>query len=178
MVGSLGEPLGSLVARDGMQHWLIKPLLLPVATGRAVAQIAQDQEDVPKSKKQRRKEILEVVEAGEKEDEFEVARRVAASNVARQIEDDESVDDETDDDDDDMKGDGGASSIRGGAYGRGGGVDANVGKNGHGKDEDGGCGQVGGERRHRDNPLLANSLMIKGPSKSERTAAESAEKAW
>ena len=142
---------------------------------RAVAQIAQDQEEAPKSKKQRRKEISEQVEAGDKEDEFEVARRVAAANVARRVEDD-SMDDDDDDDDDDDKGDGGASTIKGGGYGRGGGFDVDSADDDDEGDED--DDEEGGKKRGGKNPLIVSSLHKK-PSKSERdAAAKNSERAW
>ena len=75
---------------------------------RAVAEIAQAQEDGPKSKKQRRREIAAAVETVEEDPEV-TARRVAAQQFAGMDEEDlEGEDDEMSDDDDEEEEEGGA----------------------------------------------------------------------
>ena len=83
---------------------------------RAVAQIEQDLQPGPKSKKQRRIEISNAVQAEEKEDEIDLARRVVEASLAGVTEHNASGDDDGDENEETIP----KSRFSGGTYGRGG----------------------------------------------------------
>lgn len=83
---------------------------------RAVAQIEQDLQPGPKSKKQRRVEVSNAVQDEEREDEIDLARRVVEASLAEVTEHNASGDDDRDEDEGAIP----ESCSRGGTCGRGG----------------------------------------------------------